>query len=517
MLKKHNIIEIIKHNLFYIVSIISLAIYSALATLFVWHNNLSSFASDSANYMLMGLYMSPWKEASLPIQALWLHQDFPPFYPFILGITGVAHNFIAAHLITLVFLIISFYTVYLFTKQCIASHWHAFAITCLFALSPSSWMNMLGILSENLYLLISFIILVTFPKITDNKIQYSVLLGCLLSILILTRTIGISLFLAYVIVAYFMWKKSEIQTKTYFLPIILTVFINLSAKLLHQSSVPSQYIKQFSDLNFNDQLIALVDAWFSSWQFYWVDNLIVLYLIVSIIGIFACISLFVRCRMLKLDAVYVLIYLLILLVWPHPGQALRFIYPIQALLLIYAFFLIFHLFKNYSFIQIHKVLTVLLLAMAVVVLPPLSFLYNRHKVGEENGFNHIKEFYRFPDIKTANINAATQIEMFNDMEYIKNNTKKNDLILYFEPTYIALLSNRYSKRIYFEYDNQGYHVNKDPDADYIYLSRIHPRKTRTEINGLDMIPYVRAYSENVWTHYSSENNEPVSSFMKIIK
>ena len=55
----------------YLISVVLLTVYLCFSFNFVWHDNLSTFASDSANYMLMGLYMSPWKEASAPIQALW--------------------------------------------------------------------------------------------------------------------------------------------------------------------------------------------------------------------------------------------------------------------------------------------------------------------------------------------------------------------------------------------------------------------------------------------------------------
>ena len=503
---------------FYLISIITLAIYTTITIIFVWHDGLSSFASDSANYMLMGLYLSPWIDESFAILSLWPYQDFPPFFPLVLAATGAAHNMIAAHILTLAFLIISLPLICIFTKQCFATNWQALVITSIFAISPSVWMNTLGILSENLYLLISLLILILFSKLETKNIIFSCFFGLLLAVLILTRTIGLSMLVAYIIVGFNLYRKEKLDIKQFTIPIIITVVINLVAGILHHSSIPSQYIDQFNKLAFGEQFIALIDAWFSSWQFYWVDTLILPYSVILLLGLLACLGLFVRLRTFKLDAVYVLVYLFIILIWPHPGQALRFIYPIQVLLLINAFFFIHYLFNKFTNIPSYKPITLLLLLVLAVVTPSLSYSFNRYKTGKENGYHHITEFYRVPDLKKAKINAAIQTTMFKDMEHIRNNTNKNDLILYFSPTYIALLANRKSTNITFSYsDKKSHTVDNIADADYIYLSRLHPRKTGEDINGLLIQDYFDGNTEKLWTHYSAENKEPISVFLKIRK
>ncbi len=508
----------IRKYTFCFISIIALITYTTIAIKFVWHDSLTTFASDSANYMLMALYLSPWEEASLPIQSLWPYQEYPPLFPFVLALTGVVHNMTAAHVFTLFILIAALPLIYLFAKQCFATKWQAMFITSIFIISPSTWMNILGILSENLYIFLSFLILILFNKQKFQTIRMAVIFGILLSALMLTRTIGVAMFAAYFFSGLLLYKRKEINKIIYLMPIFITIFINGIAKLLHQSSIPSQYIRQLKDLEFGNQFIAIIDAWFSSWQFYWTDNLMLPYAIVLVTGLLACFGLLYRLTTLKFDAIYVTVYLLILLLWPHPGQALRFIYPIQAILLIYAFYFLDYLCKTFSSTSSYKPITILLLLMFSVVLPPLSFAYNRYNVGSDNEYNHIKEFYRFPDIKNAQINAGIQTAMFNDMVDIKNDTNENDLILYFNSSYIALLANRKSKDIKFNYiDDNLYTVDDVSDADYIYLSRLHPRKTRENINGLATLKYFAEKTEIIWTHYSDENNEPVSIFLKVVK
>ena len=517
MINNKNINSVRQNRLFYITSIVLIVIYSILIINFVLHDGLTTFASDSANYMLMALYLSPWKEATVAVQSLWAYQDYPPFFPLILAYSGAAHSMLAAHILTAIIFISALPIIYIFTRQCFATRWQALSIVIIFALSPSVLMNILGILSENLYILISFLLLILLPKLENNNIKLSITTGLLLSFLILTRTIGISMFAAFIIYGLIMLRNNKINKITYLVPILLTLIINLIAKQLHKSSVPNQYIEQFKDLVLGEQFNALIDAWFSSWQFYWVDGLFVPHLIVLLIGLFACAGFGLRLKLLKIDALYIMFYLLILLVWPHPGQALRFFYTIQALLLIYAFYFIFIVFKKYLPVSKTIPTNFVILLMAIVVLPSLAFSYNRYDAGKNNEYNHIKEFYRIPDLKNANKNAEIQNQMFKDFESIEKSTNSDDLVLYFEPTYIALLSNRVSDSIGFDYKDGLYTVNINPKADYIYLSRIHPRKTRENINGLDIKRYIKQDTETIWSNYSSDEQELISIFLKIKK
>lgn len=502
--------------LHYLISFVLLIIYIYISFIFVWHDSLSTFASDSANYMLMGLYMSPWQEASLPIKALWEFQDFPPFFPFILAVTGAVHNVNIAHIVTLLFLIASLPLIYIFSRKCFASNWQALAITSIFLLSPSTWMNILGILSENLYIFISLLIIILFPSQNRSNIYLSILIGVLITLLILTRTIGASMFIAYIIVGYAMWNKRTLSTYKFITPIVITILLNFIAKIINHSTVPSQYIQQLSDINISGQPKVLFDTWFASWQYYWVDELIIPHLFVLFLGILACIGLVIRLRLIKLDAFYLLVYLGILLVWPHPGQALRFIYPIHALLIIYAFYSVHMIFKHLTSINTDKPILILLLISFTIIGPTLSYLWHRYHVGIEYGYHHIHEFYRFPDLKHAKNTASIQTTMFEDMKIIESITNTDDTVLHFAPVYIALLANRHSRSISFKYSDEDlYKVNNINDADYIYVSKLHPRRTGKDINGLDLQVYFNGTTEPVWTHYSNENEEPVSVFLKI--
>ena len=85
------------------------------------------------------------------------------------------------------------------------------------------------------------------------------------------------------------------------------------------------------------QLLSILDAWQTYWMIYWVSELSVTYIVILCLLLAAVIECYLRLKANKIDAWYVFLYLLILMMWPHPGQMLRLLFPISPLLLIYAF------------------------------------------------------------------------------------------------------------------------------------------------------------------------------------
>lgn len=495
------------------------AIYSYVLISFVWIDGLTSFASDSANYMLMALYLSPWETPSPAIIQIWPYQFYPPFYPIILALTGAVHSYISAHVLTTSFLLISLPLIYYFFRTIINNHWQAIFITALFALTPSTFLNTLGILSENLYILLSFILLLMFNKLSRFDIKLTILFGLLFSALILTRSIGVSLFAAYLIIGFLQYKKKEISFTQFSLPVFITLFVNIVAKLLNKSILPTTYVNQLQALDMSGQPAVLVNTWFTSWQYYWVDSLYAPNIILSVLGIFSCIGLISRIFKLKIDALYVIFYIAILLVWPHPGQALRFVYPIFPLLIIYAFFTVSLITEHTTAENKSKVISLLLLVSFAVVIPTLSFSWNRYQIGKENGYNQIFEFYRFHDIKHAKHIASIEKKMFDDMKTIEKNTLPNDIVFHFTPAYIALLANRTSIYLHFGYGDEEYVLMNDNNkGEYAYISKLHPRRTgKNFIGDAEIIVSFSGPTELLWEHFSDENGKPVSKFLKLIK
>ena len=117
---------------------IVLTAYALVAIRFVFHDDLASFASDSGNYLLMARYLSPWQEVPEAVSALWDQQYFPPLFPLLLGVSGLAYNFAGAHLFNLFFLFASIPLLHRYWLQLVPNPLAAFILSLLFLTSPGT-------------------------------------------------------------------------------------------------------------------------------------------------------------------------------------------------------------------------------------------------------------------------------------------------------------------------------------------------------------------------------------------
>ena len=515
-------------RVFYLLFTLCLFAYAWTLVQFVGHDGLSSFATDSANYMVMARYLSPWHEANAAITHAWPGQDYPIFFPLLLAVLGSAYDYYTAHTLTALFFVLALPFVFIYARRMGAGRLPACLIVVILAISPATWINSLGILSENLYLLLTILTLLFYQWMNrDSAMQY-MLLGLLLGLLVITRTIGISMIAAYgVLYGYDLVKTRRINLLP-LLPLIVAAIIITVTKFLHGASLPEQYIQQFSsilsssevdayrDYNLVVQIVALTDAWFSGWLYYWNSNMILSYLMFVAIGLLATAGLFLRCYRLKLDAWYLLFYLLILLAWPHPGQALRFIYPVQFLLLLFASYTLITITEPLAKIRQAQVQLLVLSCVLATIVPAQFYTWNRYQEGKQLGYEHYKEFYQLHDRQEAMENAEIQSVIYRDLTALGKNTEPGARIMYFIPAYIALLSDRKADEIRFFKDSRDMvQLEKADTADYVYLSSLHPRKTGRETNGLYIYSYFRDWTDLINVSYTERNRQPVSYLLRI--
>jgi hypothetical protein len=122
----------------------------------------------------------------------------------------------------------------------------------------------------------------------------------------------------------------------------------------------------------------------------------------------------------------------------------------------------------------HGLLAVLVLSLTT---PALAFIYQRSQV--PGRYAGIVDWYRTPDLAQARARAQLHLDLFADMEEIRNRTRPEDRVMWVAPSYLALLADRrgiaapdsslspaaYRKAV------------RDSGADYVFLSLFHPRDT----------------------------------------
>jgi len=492
-------------------------LYIILAVQFIWHDGLATFASDSSNYLVMARYLSPWQPPSAPITEIWSLQYFPPLFPLLLGLSGTASNLPAAHVFTFFLLGLSLPLLYRYLATLLDSAFQALILTSLFVLSPSTWLNILGILSENLYLLLSLGCLLLYPRLSNSKVLQSVLFGVMLGALLLTRTIGIAMFGAYLMACLPRWYRGELSLLTCLLPAGLGISLFIVAGWFQDASAPALYLDQISVNTLWSQAVNIREAWHTGWQFYWLDAQPLPTLVISVFGILAIAGLGVRLVQFQLDAWYVLLYLAIILIWPYPGQGLRFLFPLQALLIGHAAYFAALQCRKLPVLAASRVMLGLLLLLAVVILPAQAFLYNRYQAGSEYGFQHYVEFYNRSELPDALAAGAMQQAMANDLARIGTTTPESALILGYEPSLLVLLAQRRSFPIEAYISEAGiFDPLLGPAPDFMYLSKMHPRNTGS-FNGLALQGLPENRASPVWIHQASGSEEPLAVFYAIPK
>ncbi len=508
---------------------IPLLFYAYLLISFVAHDGLSSLATDSANYMVMARYLSPWHESSAAIDAAWPQQDYPVLFPLILALAGTAYDFFLAHTLTALFLVVSLPLLYLYARSLEISRATACMAVIIVALSPAAWINSLGILSENMYLMLSLLTLLMHKKMQAPGTVKLFLFGFLLAALVLTRTVGISMLVAYLLVSVINMYVNKQKDLRLLSPVLIGLIIIAATQLIHNTTIPAQYTDQLSGLllddkemetsyNFLLQLKSVSDAWFTSWLYYWNKQLTGPFVITGILGLLAVAGMLLRLKKNKLDAMYLALYLFIILIWPHPGQAARFIYPVLFILVSFAIYAVYVFMHRLTPGKTQLIANIVLVVFLASVVPAMSYTWHRHNDGKAFNFQYYKEYYSIPDINEARKNTEIQSIMYSDFDRIISATPQGSKIMFVIPAYIALLTDRVAEEVRFYRDKSGaIRLNRENDYDYVYLSRLHPRKTREDINGLYIYTYFRDWTELLWVSKSELSKEPVSYFLKVNK
>ncbi len=498
--------------------------YAVFLIPFVAHDGLASFFSDSVNYLLMARYLSPWYEASPAVVATWSSQDFPPFFPFILAFAGAAYDYTLAHMLTALFLLLAIPLVFIFARSMFAANHQALLIVCIFCLSPSAWLNSMGILSEPLYLFLSLATLIFFDKADLSRKPNLFIFGLLLALLVLTRTIGVAMLAAFIVICIVKWRRGSLDRPYFVIPVFFSLAVMAASWWAHGTVVSPVYIDQIGSLlgsetekievrwDLKEQLAAFHDNWLGGLLYYWTDQTLVAQSIMLLVGLLSLLGLCIRVGQGKLDAIYVLLYLLVLFVWPHPFHMGRFIYPILCLLITYSFYSLYVCARRMELKRGGAAVSIAMVLVLAIVLPTLSYTWHRYQTGKESGYHQIKEFYDIHDLKLAAQLAAINLSMILEMERMEKTTAPDAVILCFEPAYIVLLADRVGRQITIEKNSAGeLYIQPARDADYVYLTKIDPWLNEG-VNGLNID--IRRPTNVLWVH-STDNNEPFSAFFEI--
>ncbi len=500
----------------------------------IWFDSLSSFANDSVHYLVMARHFSPWVSESSANSTAWLLQDFPPFFPWLLALSGAAHSLLYAHLLVAIIGLISLYFYYELSVQWLNHRVWAFFPALIFALSPGFLLGLQGILSEPLYLLLVLIFMLLYQPNEKNSTRLIVLSGLLLAAILLTRTVGVALCLAILVQSFFASiSNRKIQYQSILIVVLsLCIYLLLMAiwgpeKESHYIAVLTQYLsadgitEQAPGASFYSsyasQLSNLLDAWTSFWLIYWgTDVYSANYYVIMLMFLASMSGLIIRVLENKYDAWYAFFYILILMAWPHPGQMFRLVFPVMPILLIYASYTIIKLINRArSKSKKDLVSPVFYLLVLTAILPSHAFIHSRADIASEMRMIPVYQTFLRIDLAVATRQLLIQNQMLKDFARIKDSVPADEKIMYFLPSYLAILSDRSGEKAPSPIESIKYQqIARESGARYIFLTRLHPRNTLLSYSGFEGSENLKGWTQQLWCSHS-ENGELVSCLYKI--
>ena len=478
-----------------VVALLTLGFAWACAA-FVRQPGLATFADDSVSYLVMAQVFSPYQAASQAVAAAFAGEAFyPPLFPALLALAGAAHDIAWAHVLTALILAATLPVTYLLGVRWLEERrWAALAILCL-VLMPAMWVNVMGILSEPLFCLLlagTFCVLASRGEGDDAAGTRLWPLALLMAAMMLTRTAALAM-----IVAYALWALTR---RTLPLPARLRAALPAAAAiaayfgwvLLRPAATGDSYARIIAEhgtaylgagnpltaigASLLRQANAVGEAWVGSVLLFWVEGRPVRSLLGGAAGCLALAGLVLRLRAGKADGWMVAGYLAMFLAWPFYDQMGRFLFPVLPVLVLYAFFAVSRALRTLGRPPVlgHGLLATLLLSLSV---PALAFIAQRAQAPGRH--SAIADWYRTPDLAQARARAQVHLDLFADMEEIRNRTRAGDRVMWVSPSHLALLADRAgiaapdAKLPAAAYRQ----AVRDSGADFVFLSLYHPRDT----------------------------------------
>lgn len=475
------------------------------------YDNLSSIANDSVNYLVMARHYSPWADESEAISRVWPLQDFPPLFPLLLAVTGAAHSLLSAHVLVVVLGLVGLYPLYKIAVAISGSKNLAKATTLIFAISPGYILGLQGILSESLYLLLALIFIFQYLKLDKPSNLQMMLMGILLAAAMLTRTVGFVLLLSLLCQGILIALASKKLPLTQLKIAVIALMIYFMSMFLIGPESQSHYLDAFMGfISGRDpteigsgwvvvagQAVSLVDAWKTFFLIYWLgDYDVTSVLIIALLGL-SFVGLSVRLRQNRLDAWYTIGCILLLFLWPHPGQMVRLLFPVVPVLLIYASVGI-HVFFNQV---IHRKLVAVSFYAIICasILPAHAFMLGRLEMADEVGMIPVYEAFRKPDADIAKREISIQNSMIDSFKSLRKHIDSQEQLMYLAPSYTAVLSDIKSIEVPYPATKRGYkRIAEKSNSKYLLLTELHPRKTRKGYTGFKGVEDLEGWIEELW-------------------
>lgn len=490
---------------------------------FTLFDGFASLSSDAPSYVLLARKWSPYFEPGIAESLSWPVLAFPPGFPWLLAVTGASGSTYFGHLLVSSALLASIGLIGWLSCLSIGRV-HAGVLTVILASLPGAVVHSMGILSENAYLFFSLAVLVLFARFNRTR-QGSALFWTTLflglSLALLTRTIGIALVGALSLVAVFDHRLPGRQRTAAILVVLTTLAVwqlwgvldpqsresshwtFLLATFGHDGMAVSDRLLNYAGLLRTNAVTLIV-----SWNHYLslsLPNEYFFWFSVALLTI--CISAAaLRSLLLQLDALYILLYLGILLIWPFPAEMTRFLHPVIMLLLFQPVLYARAISRATGRLSMTIGMAALLLTVFVHSLVVQAHM---HALKQEAGLTypaiaHSPEFYALPNRRVAEGRSVVFQDVMQLMASSSDIVPEGAVVAAAQNSPFALLSDRPSVMLstVVSYEQQLCNFMLR-DVEYVFLA---PVVNTYNMFGLQLRDAYENLTSRIWTMRDGEGN-----------
>lgn len=506
------------------------ALVAAFAIAFTHQSGLASLYDDSVSYLIMAQGFAPWHPADPALLAAFPLEKYPPGFPLLLALSGGAYDWRIAHALVALCFAASVFLLGLHARNITGSDRIGIAAAIVFALMPGAWLNVKGILSEFPFMALVYATLVVSEgqRAKPPTAPAGAMLGVLFAAVLLTRTIGLALVLAVVLAEgariFATGNVSRIKSLAWSLGI---VFGATALWYLLRPSGEDVYVASSMDMvkgaadhglglflswaQVNGSSIA--DAWLNALLVSWGEPWKPGFLLACALGVTGLVATFWRALLGEVDGIYCVLFLLVLLVWPYPGQMYRLAFPITPLIIVNAFWGAQRLLSRHLDAAIARRWVSWGAVLPLILCVPALFFYvvERATEPESSGASlkrtDIAEFYRTPVRGSAETNAQLQNAVFEDLAHLRESTPAQARIMSYMPNYVALLARRVGVPLVRPANGDELLAQvRQLKPDYIYLANVHPRDSANRLgNPLDAYELAKPFTQMIWYRGKSQD------------
>lgn len=434
------------------------ALYAAGLYVFSWSWEVGG-SPDTRIYLLMADYFAalPSGEIGASAQRGMEVAMFPPLHPLLLALLGGSGGIAWTHALAATCLLGALWALFHLQREPLG-FWPAAGLTAVFALSPMTLLISLESLSENLYLWLSLVHLAALERsdrATDADPRRRALRAAAvtLALALLTRSAAVALLASSGLI---LWRREGRAAWRLGAVAVLPLLAWLLLKSLagFGETYENAYTSRLAAFSTSGvgveavwlaslaQIQALAAAWVTVFSLH--PGLPVRIGAVAVGGL-SLLGLGLRLRARDASALYVAIYLGMIVAWPFPAHAARFLFVVTPLLLVYALEGAAVLAGHFAALKPTRVRAVAVVSILALVLPGCAFVAARFAESRERtfeAFTHTPRWYTRRSLQQAELDARFRRAIVGVMQELPAWVDPGACVFSTDPMEVTLRSGR---------------------------------------------------------------------------